>query len=167
MEKHLAIAHSFNERYKKTFSKDSRYIISGCSNIEIQEIEQKYNIKLPKSYYVFLSEFGKSSPSLLGDFYMEYPHPLTQTEEFMKILLSQDEEEPSWIPPVQVPENLFVFANYYFEKIWFFIADGSSDDPPIFIADSAQGSGDVFKFKKVGESIWEFVENCIKDRESQ
>ena len=164
MYEHHLIAQSFKERYKRTLPVNRHHIIAGCSDIEIREIEDRYNVKLPKSYYFFLKELGKTDSALLGNLDLEYPHPLTQTEEFIDNLLSEDEEEV-WIPPTNIPTKIFIFANYYFQKVFFFIADSSSDDPPIFSADSSQESGEAFKYRKTGESIWEFVEDCLKTRE--
>jgi hypothetical protein len=82
----------------------------------------------------------------------------------MEMLLSQ--EDSSWKPPIKIPQNLFVFANYYFEHVYFFVADGLSENPPIFFAESAQSSGKIFEYRQAGDSIWSFVEDCLKDFEA-
>jgi SMI1 / KNR4 family (SUKH-1) len=166
MDKHQLIAQSLKGIYAKNYSSSSVSKIAGCSDVEIQEIELKYNIKFPRSYYIFLKEFGKSPSGLLGCMDIEYPCSLTQTEEFMNFMLLPEEGESNWIPPVNIPDKMFVIANYYWDQIWFFIADGSSDDPPIFIAESGQGNGEVFKFEKVCDSIWNIIEDVANAKRS-
>ncbi len=57
-----------------------------------------------------------------------------------------------------LPDQHFVFAehNAYDGYQWvYFVADGSDDDPPMFIVDEEQEP------KQVARTIWEFVESLV------
>lgn len=60
-----------------------------------------------------------------------------------------------------LPDDYFVFAerNGYW---WvFFIADGTSDDPPVFGFSDGEGR----TYEQVARSVWEFVESLVIDYE--
>jgi hypothetical protein len=159
MDKHQIKANELEERYQKIISNGYKIDkLEGCSDLEIKNIQLKYDVTSPRSYYTFLRKFGKYPSYLLGNIDLEYPHPLTQTEELFYPMLLSDPQD-NYIAPSQVPEKIFVLANYYGEKLYFFILNENSE---VFLAESCQGNGEIFKYKKVADSIWELVESIIK-----
>jgi hypothetical protein len=165
MDRHELIANEYKKRYQKILGKSAvHYYLHGCSSMEIDLIEAKYNLCLPRSYRVFLENFGHYPSQFLADINLEYPYPLTQTEDLFYPMLSPSPED-KYIPPVEIPEKLFVISNYYGQDIDFFIADGKSDDPEIFRASTDQGDGEVFKYERFASSIWDFLEDIVKCKE--
>jgi hypothetical protein len=165
MNKHEIIANKYQERYEKILLNSFRNsTTTGCSYDEINKIQLKYDINLPRSYRVFLENFGKCPGYLLGDIDLEYPCPLTQTEDmFYPMLLPNPEDD--YIPPIEIPDKVFIFANYYGQRIYFFILGDESDDSEVFIADSSQGSGAIFEYTKIADSFWDLVESIVKSLE--
>jgi hypothetical protein len=125
---------------------------------------------LPKSYKVFLSEFGHIHRSFVLDLDMNDEHPLEMTEFFYGALTTPD---TGYVPPTNVPQNMFAFASYLYEHFYFFFLDDSSDDPVVYLANLSQGNlanlpqgkAQPFQFEKIGESIWEFLEEGIQEYE--
>jgi hypothetical protein len=162
MNKHIVKSQEFKQRFEKILTgKWSRRLeeIRGFSQERIEAIELKYNILLPESYKVFLSEFGDTSKNLLESFDMGDDHPLEMTEFFYDVFTIPEGE---YIPPTNVPLNIFVFASYLYEDFYFFFLENNFDDPPFYLANIYQGGGQPFKFEKVGESVWDFLEEPIK-----
>jgi SMI1 / KNR4 family (SUKH-1) len=162
MSKHTDIAYAFKQRFINLLTGKWAYRlneISGCSEEEIKFIESKYSISLPESYRVFLSEFGHMSKSFFLSFEIAYDYPLELTEFFYSQISNSEDE---YIPPTDVPENMFVFASYLYEDFYFFFTDTSSDDPPVYLSNTAQGGGEPFTYKKLDDSVWDFLEECIK-----
>jgi hypothetical protein len=165
MNNHIAKAHELSQRYRKIFTGKRAYKlneISGFSSKEIEAVEAKYNISLPQSYKVFLSKFGHTSKYLLADFDMTDEYPLEMTEYVYNYLTLP---EDGYIPPTNVPTDMFVFANYLYEDFYFFCINEDSDDPAIYLSNLSQEGGQPFKFEKIGDSIWDFLDDCIKSYE--
>jgi hypothetical protein len=166
MDKHIIIAQRYKERFSNLLTGKwacKLQEIHGFSQEDINIIELRYHVSLPQSYKIFLSEFGNIPKSFLLDLDMGDEHPLEMTEFFYDALTTA---EGAYIPPTNIPSNMFVFATYLYEHFYFFFSDDSSDDPAVYLANIFQGRGQVFKFKKIGESVWEFLEEGIEKYET-
>ncbi len=160
MNKYTSIAQGYKKRFENILTGKWAYKlqeIHGFSQEEINTIELKYHASLPQSYKVFLSEFGNIPKSFLLDLDMGDEHPLEMTEFFYDAITIA---EGRYIPPTNIPRNMFVFATYLYEHFYFFFLDDPSDDPMIYLANTFQGEGQPFKFEKIGESVWEFLEEA-------
>jgi hypothetical protein len=167
MNKYLIKAQDFEQRFKKLLTgKDSWKLdeIRGFSQEDIEAVEKRYGLSLPLSYKIFLSYFGNVPKSFLLDFDMGDEYPLEMTEFFYEQLTITEGE---YIPPTNVPPNMFAFASYFYEHFYFFFLDDPSDDPAIYLANTSQGGGQPFKFKKIGESVWDFLEEGITNHENR
>jgi SMI1 / KNR4 family (SUKH-1) len=165
MNIHITKANEFKQRYKRLFTGDQAFRlneISGFSVEEVKAIESKYGISLPESYRVFLLEFGHTPKYLLADFDMTDEYPLEMTK-FIYDHLTITEDD--YVPPKNVPLNMFVFANYLYEYFYFFTIDNCFDDASIYVSNLVQEGGQSFEFEKVGDSIWDFLDGCLKSYE--
>jgi hypothetical protein len=161
MNQYIIKAQNFKRRFENLLTGKWAYRlqeIHGFSQEDIKAIEMRYNISLPQSYRVFLSEFGNTPKSFLLDLDMGDEHPLEMTKFFYDVMTIPEGE---YIPPTNVPLNMFAFATYLYEHFYFFFQDDTSDDPVIYLASIFQGGGQPFKFKKIGESVWDFLEEGI------
>lgn len=123
----------------------------GCTVEEITDLEERLGVKLPESYRIFLRVLGRGA----GDF-MVSDHWRFQFSDIPD--LARNKAHADYC---DLPDNAFVFAERcgYF---WvFFIADGSSDDPPVFGLDDDEDR----TYKQVARSVWEFVESLVIDYE--
>ncbi len=167
MNEYIIKAQNFEQRFTKLLIGKSAWKLNeirGFSQEEIEAVEKKYSLSLPLSYKVFLLYFGNVPKSFLLDFDMGDEHPLEMTE-FFYIRLTMTEGDS--LPPINVPPNMFVFASYLYEHFYFFFLEDSSDDPAIYLANTSQGDGKPFEFKKIGESVWDFLEEGISNHENR
>jgi hypothetical protein len=173
MSKYIDKSQKLKQRFKNLLTGKWAYRleeIQGLSLDSIESIEQKYNIDLPQSYRVFLSEFGNTSKFFLLDLDMGDEHPLEMTEFFYGALTTPDS---GYVPPTNIPQNMFVFGSYLYEHFYFFFLDDPSDDPVVYLANLSQGNlanlsegkAKPFQFEKIGESVWEFLEESIEEYE--
>ena len=169
MNVHIAKAIEFKQRFEKLLTGKWAYRlqeIRGFSQENISAIELKYKISLPQGYRVFLSEFGNTYKSFLLDLDMGDEHPLEMTEFFYAAI---NTPEQNYVPPINVPSNIFVFASYLYEHFYFFFINNpfdNPDDPSVYLANVDQDGGQPFQFEKVGESVWEFLEESISKYEN-
>lgn len=167
MNKYIIKAQNFEQRFKEIFTGKYAYKLNeihGFSQEEIEAVERKYGLSLPLSYKVFLAYFGNVPKPFLLDCYMGDEHPLEMTEFFCNLLTMTEGEH---IPPINVPLNMFAFASYLYEHFYFFFLDDSSDEPAMYLANTSQAGGKPFEFKKIGESVWDFLEEGITNYENR
>ncbi|MBC3907921.1 SMI1/KNR4 family protein [Undibacterium umbellatum] len=98
--------------------------ILGISAKEIELIEQKYSIRLPKSYKDFLQQCGISAGLFSRDISFFYDDVLYMWDSF-------GEAVREWGVSFSLPENAFLFSEYQGGSYHYFICDGN-DNPPIF-----------------------------------
>lgn len=123
----------------------------GCTVEEIRELQGRLGVKFPESYRIFLRFLGRGA-----DDFMISDHWRFQISDVPDLARNKD-----YADFCDLPDNAFVFAERcgYF---WaFFIADGSSDDPPVFGFDD----GEDRTHKQIARSVWEFVESLVIDYE--
>lgn len=101
-----------------------RNAILGCSDEEIQEIEDFYNIKLPDVYYDFLKKMGKSAGAFMAGTDMFYHHLLDLREGAIELLQDSGTD-------YTLPDEMFVFSMHQgYEFCCFDVTD--SCDPKIY-----------------------------------
>ena len=121
-----------------------------CTKNEIDALEDRLGLELPKSYRLFLTELGHG----IDDF-MNSDHWRFQLDDVQDLHRHEEYQEYC-----DLPENYFVFAerNGYW---WvFFVLDGS-DNPPVFGFDD----GEKRSYRFVNRTVWEFVESLVIDYE--
>ncbi len=117
---------------------------------EVDELEAKLGLTLPKAYRHFLTELGHG----LDDF-MVSDHWRFQIGDVPNLFRHEEYHEYC-----DLPENYFVFAerNGYW---WAFFVLNGSDDPPVYGFDD----GEQRSYRLVNRTIWEFVESLLIDYE--
>ncbi len=125
--------------------------LQGCSDGEIDQLEQQQGVTLPKAYRQFLAALGKGA----GEFMLSYQWGFRLDE------VSAWARADFYHEYCDLPANYFVFAENC-GCVWvFFIADGATDDPPVF----QFTDGEDRKYKQVARTFWEFVESLVIDYE--
>jgi hypothetical protein len=117
--------------------------IVGCAENEIVEIELANRVVLPRSYREFLAAMGHGAGGFLDDCTAFYPDIVSLTGK-----IRQDFEQT-----FRIPNEAFVFAERMGETFGYFLADGRSDDPPIY-----GWSEDRVRPEIAYGSIWEVFE---------
>ena len=126
-------------------------LVRGCSNKEIEKLEQDNKVIFPKSYRVFLENFGHGLGGIImSDINILYEDIHGLTNQLRNEVLI-DEGDPI------LPENAFVFATRFGEQFMFFDASSSQDEPPILYYMENHES-----FSKVGNSIFDILEKEIE-----
>ncbi len=69
--------------------------------------------------------------------------------------------DPDYAECCDLPDDYFVFAERSGCYWLFFVADGTSNDPPVFAFTDGDGRG----YEQIGRSIWEFIESLVIDYE--
>jgi hypothetical protein len=128
--------------------------ISGCSDDDVRAIEHSLNVVLPQSYVQFLKAVGHKGGSLMAD--IDYHYSLLEriNADAKKILDNWEEGR------LLLAENAFVFSMRQGEQFMFFIADGRSDDPPVYYY--IEGAG---RFTRIADSIWDVIERELTVQE--
>jgi SMI1-KNR4 cell-wall len=107
--------------------------------------------RLPASYREFLERIGKGA----GEF-MVSDHWRFRFDELFE--LARGDEYAEYCA---LPANYFVFAERNSCAWVFFVADGTSEDPPIYLFDD----GEDRSYKQIARSVWEFIESLLIDYE--
>jgi hypothetical protein len=97
--------------------------IIGCTDDEILSLERDFNIKLPKSYRLFLMKMGKGAGRFIPDECLYY-NLFSSKSDAQELLLECG-------APISIEEGWFV---YYFNQYNFFFFDTCLDnsDPEVF-----------------------------------
>ncbi len=125
--------------------------LKGCSETEINQLESQLGAEFPQSYRSFLAIFGKGA----GEFM------LSDRWRFRFDQVSEIAHDDEYSEYCDLPANYFVFAERDGYTWAFFIANGESDDPPVFLFDD----GEDRQYKQIGRSLWEFIESLVIDYE--
>lgn len=126
--------------------------LRGCAAAEITRLEEHFDVRLPAAYRDFLGRIGKGA----GEFMLS-DHWAFRFDELFKIARNDD----YYSEMCDLPESYFVFAEREGCAWVFLVADGQSDDPPVYIFDE----GEERTHKQIGRSIWEFIESLVVDYE--
>lgn len=126
----------------------------GCSEVEIGHVRTTSGLPLPLSYVNLLHTIGKGAGRFMRDISMFYPDMIGLNAEAADVL--NDWEEGRLV----LPDHAFVFTMRYREQFTFFIADGRSNDPPIFY----YFEGD-HRFTHMANSLWDMIEGELVQSE--
>jgi hypothetical protein len=97
---------------------------------------------------------GKNAGQLMGDIDFLYEGVLALNARAAAILDNWEEGK------LVLPTKAFVFSMRHGEQFMFSIADGRSDDPPVYHYFEGWG-----QFKKAANSLWEVVEAELEMQE--
>lgn len=124
--------------------------LQGCSEEEICKLEKHFNLSLPAVYRDFLRTLGKGFGSFMSSDHISF--------EFDQLF--DQAQHPSYAEYCQLTAKSFVFAERGWENFYYFEADDSSDDPPVFMFECGE-----FGSRQVYRSFWEFIEDRVVDYE--
>lgn len=127
--------------------------ITGCSDSDIEELEQRYNVKLPSAYTEFLRVMGRKAGNFLTDGSWLYPLEYARQEALAHI----EAEESDFI----LPSTEFVFLT----RDNFFLSFDTTcgDDPPVRIFEDGSREPRHF-FDSFSSWLTTCVENDAKNR---
>jgi hypothetical protein len=121
--------------------------ISGCTEIEIKDLQGRTGLKLPSAYVDFLSSVGHGAGGFLQDLDVYWPKMFELNAEAKEILENWEEGK------LLLPDQAFVFSMRYGEQFLFFIADRKSENPPVHHYYEGHGH-----FTRVAASFWDAIE---------
>ncbi len=134
------------EQIKKLDPLSKKWI--GCKEIEIQEIENEIEFKLPNLYRIYLSEMGKYAGNFMrgsSAFYSDLPDLRDATVELFQ------ENKFDYL----LPENAFVFWMHQgYQTAFFLLDDKIVEDPEVFYF----GEGEELKELKKINSFSDFLQ---------
>lgn len=122
--------------------------VQGCTEAEIQSLENVLQIQLPEAYREFLAWVGKQAGAFMDD--DEWRH-IGDTLVFIQ----QEAQELRRYYSLKLPMNAYVFLMHQSSVFYFFILS-EGNNPPIYTEDN---TGD--KFRKEYCSFTEFLEHTI------
>lgn len=125
----------------------------GCTEEEIEHIEDRFGVRLPAAYKEFLSLMGKKCANFACCESWEY-YSLSWVRQAALKLLKQDESEDFYeferARAIAVPRNTFFFLAEIACYCLFFNCD-DGDDPPVYLIED----GDT-EYRQVFESFSDF-----------
>jgi len=96
-----------------------------CTGSQIEDLEVKYNVKLPKEYIEFLKgKYPEIQPLLVGSDY-DYRY-LTELKKWANEILKENGN------PFKLEKNDFVFLMHQGYQFMFFTCSDDLDDPPVY-----------------------------------
>ena len=124
--------------------------LKGCSITDIDQIELKYNKKLPNAYKCFMQRAGKNCGRFLSGTDILFPDILQLREQALRLLKECKAN-------ISLSSEDFVFAMHQGYQFLFFKLN-ESDDPPIFLY--VEGN---LEFEMVANSFSEWLVGCAQD----
>jgi hypothetical protein len=118
-----------------------------CSAEDIAVLESRHGVALPESYKAYLRRMGRR----VGDFFTA-DHFFADYERVLRKLGTKCAAEYEFLPA-----GAFVFATRMGDYYAYFVADGASDDPPIY------GWDDDGEIKWQAKSFWDWFDRLIDD----
>lgn len=107
----------------------------GCTDEEIELLEQKYAVKLPFTYKEFLRNFGKGTNKFMVGTDYTYKFLLDMKEATDELLAEND------LPPlVDKTFTCWMHQGYQFA---FFYCDGINEDPPVYYFNECNEPNDI------------------------
>lgn len=98
--------------------------VEGCTTQEIQDLEEKYNVKFPLLYREFLLNMGRHSGNFLEEYFYNYNSLLDDD-------LHIDSKEVLLANETVIPENAFFFLCYSGYEFACFLIEENNDNPPV------------------------------------
>jgi hypothetical protein len=133
--------------------------ILGCTEGEISLIESHFEVNLPEAYKAFLKTAGKQAGVLfVPDIDIFFPKVLELRGRALETL---DIFESG---SLTLPQHSFVFSDRYGEQFMFFICDGDSSDPPVYLYYQGRGAYEQIsnQFSDIVEKELGFLEDFKK-----
>jgi len=105
-----------------------RVEISGFSLDEIAEVEDRMGLKFPEMYREYLRVLGKNRGGLMKGTHLspKTVEVLLRWQPWAAQLMARSGAEDS------LPPNAVVFADHQGYQFWYFVADPSDEDPPVY-----------------------------------
>jgi hypothetical protein len=128
----------------------TRETISGCSEEEIESLEEHYSICLPESYKEFLRIMGKQAGIFFEDSDFLYPDLFGMREKSEKIWKDVR-------PFVPFGEKEFVFADRLGEQFLYFNAARGEETPVYHYLEMEEQP------EKVAENFAQWFDECVDD----
>jgi len=139
--------------------------IRGCSEEELLEIEEFFNLKLPGAYKDYMRKFGKASGAFLEECGIYYPNMLRNRERAETLLNNNTDYKLK-------DSDLVIITRYGYEFYFFDTEDGNPDPPvyryrenrdePVLLADSFKAA-----IEMAAEEYFELVANPLLNVESK
>ena len=121
--------------------------LQGCSAEDVARLESHFALRLPAAYKDFLRAVGRNPGRLMNDCQFRC-QDLPSMDGFARGMLVDCEGDRLRLPP-----KAFVWLTRPPEQFLFFVADGSSEDPPVFRYMEEEG-----EFERVADSFWQAIE---------
>ncbi len=132
---------------------DQENPITGITAGEIEQIENKFQIKLPEIYRQYLLKMGESSGDFNSGSDFWYPEIL-DFRQVAEVLLAKH------LPEFKLPVSAFVFGMHQGYQFWYFdTSDG--DNPPVFYYLEGQAPP-VQKFQSYSDLLEAMLEDHIR-----
>ena len=97
--------------------------VDGCSDDDINQLEQQFNVQLPAAYHYFLKVMGRGAGTFLEGTDWRYPQLVRMQKEAERLV---GQSTTSY----RLPQDVFVFAMNQGYSFLFF--EAGQDDPPVF-----------------------------------
>ncbi len=122
-----------------------------CSEEDIAELERLHDVILPQSYKTFLLRMGRGAGCFLkSDHWSAFFDDFRDSTDLGgKVELAEEFG-------LQLPPHSFVFASRLGDVHFYFIADGTTSDPPVYGYSDCGYQGEVYK------SFWGFIEELVE-----
>ncbi len=136
------------------------FLRQGCSEGEIRALETKYDVRLPRTYRVFLEVMGKLPGRLFQHDHTlaTYRDVLTLTEMMPReVALEQPEKYPE--PPQFLLPGGLIIASRLLEANWIIRCD-DSEDSPVWYVDTND-----FEFHTSHDSVVEWLYGWLWEAE--
>ncbi|MBS1956805.1 MAG: glycerate kinase [Cyanobacteria bacterium SZAS-4] len=128
-----------------------------CSEEDISELEQRFQVKLPRTYKEFLSTMGRGCGDFLTD--SSWMYPLELALNGAKSLISEFETTFELLPT----DFVFLYRDNF--TLWFDTTDGG-DDPPVFIFIESDPKPEKF-FNSFSNWLTCVIEGEIRNRQER
>ena len=127
----------------------------GCSDQEISQLEEKYQVKLPESYKEFLLTMGKNFGRLVdtNEYRIDYDSVMTMTEKEQKFI---DECKAEGENVADLPKNTIIILGRSDGTQFYLIEAQDNTDSPVFYYNS-----DTEIVEKEFDSFWDVLKMFI------
>lgn len=150
---------SYEEKFSALIS-ENEYIdkneLRGCDDDQIEDIEAKYQIKLPESYKYILKKIGLNAGGLIDtkEFNFYFKDILKMTEGIVSEREEIDAEEEG-DPLIVLPDKIFFILGRYDEQFHFIVANGGEDAQVYYY------NFDKDSYEKDFDSVWDWVFSLV------
>jgi hypothetical protein len=135
--------------------------LRGCWPKEIKALEQRYDLRLPQSYALFLDQMGNCAGHLGndGEFDLLYDDVLHITEEERDSFRQINEKFPMEAA-YELPDKAFIFCRRLGNPDYWLIICDSEDDSAVYHFDCEHKT---IRLQKTHDSLFDFLEQLSDD----